>query len=506
VNDDGWLDLYVVDSGEDGAGGVNTLWINDRNGGFVAATPASGASPRGGEGRPVAAHFFDLDSDGRLDLFLTSGWGAPPFDRGPYRLLHNVSPPRHWFEVDLHGTKSNRQGLGARLELEACGRRQVRYHNGAASYFSQSGVGPHFGLGDCSTVSLLRVRSVRCRRGAPQRAADRVLLVVEEQNAAVTISARPSGPGFRSDGGGEDVARLLLRARDRRDGLSRPPAAGRRADRDRHAARRPPSAYGYALTRQSSTVSRDAVTYDEAIARDWTVPAHGSLFTGRWPSFHKRRAGGERSQSGAPVEPRRSDPRRVAAGARHAYRRLRPNPTYVAAIFGMARGSSASGPGDAARGPQISQAVNAWIERQRAPFFLFVASSTHPSRTTRRRPSTRSSGTSRGVRHDADHTGLGGAAITSEMLAHFASQYDGEIAVADRAVSAILSSLKKAGRYERALIIVTSMWGFLGEHRLAGHGLAPFEPEARAPDGQVPGRAPPRRQDPETSTMGSRDR
>src|SRR5262249_10335878 len=47
--------------------------------------------------------------------------------------------------------------------------------------------------------------------------------------------------------------------------------------------------YGYdrATAPRLSEFARDAVTYERAIsASTWTVPAHGSMFNGRWPSFH----------------------------------------------------------------------------------------------------------------------------------------------------------------------------------------------------------------------------
>lgn len=180
VNDDGWLDLYVVDSGVDGAGGRNVLFVNDGHGGFTTASDAAGASPPSGGGRGSGAHFVDVDGDGRLDLVLTNGWGAPPFDRGPTYLLRNETAPAHWLELHLEGVRSNRLGLGAWLVLDACGARQVRYHNGMTSYFSQSVVDPHFGLGRCDRVRSLTIEwPSGARDELRDVAVDRILIVRE---------------------------------------------------------------------------------------------------------------------------------------------------------------------------------------------------------------------------------------------------------------------------------------------------------------------------------------
>jgi hypothetical protein len=157
VDADGWLDLYLVDSGVDGAGARNVLLMNEHGERFVAMPSSSGASPDSGAGRGVGAHFADLDRDGRTDLFLTNGWGAPPFDRGPYRLLRNASAGGHWITLELRGRESNRHGLGAWIEIEACGERRMRYHDGGTSTFSQSVTPPLIGLGSCEEVERIVV-------------------------------------------------------------------------------------------------------------------------------------------------------------------------------------------------------------------------------------------------------------------------------------------------------------------------------------------------------------
>ncbi len=162
--------------------GRNRLFVQTPEHDFVAVPPTSGASPPSGNGRGVGAHFFDFDGDGRQDLFLTNGWGAPPFDQGPYRLLRNASPPRHWLDVVLQGRASNRQGLGARVEVEACGTRQLRIHNGGSNFYSQSAIPPHFGLGDCGQVGRVRVRwPSGVQQDVRDVAADQVLRVQESE-------------------------------------------------------------------------------------------------------------------------------------------------------------------------------------------------------------------------------------------------------------------------------------------------------------------------------------
>ncbi|HXY40001.1 MAG TPA: ASPIC/UnbV domain-containing protein, partial [Vicinamibacteria bacterium] len=88
---------------------------------------------------------------------------------------------RHWLELRLRGTKSNRMGLGARVTLRAGGLQQIREVSTAGSIFSGSDARVHFGLGD-ATQAQVEIRwpsgTVQALRNLP---ADRLLEVDEDR-------------------------------------------------------------------------------------------------------------------------------------------------------------------------------------------------------------------------------------------------------------------------------------------------------------------------------------
>jgi hypothetical protein len=150
------------------------LFRNDGTGRFAETTATHGgdlAAPRVARG---AAH-GDLDGDGDLDVVLTT-------NGGPAVLLENQGDAHgHWLQVDLRGTKSNRDGLGATVELTAGGRTRSRLVRTGSSYLSQSQVSPVFGLGSATTIDKLVVRwpSGTVQTIPPPDAVDRRIEVVE---------------------------------------------------------------------------------------------------------------------------------------------------------------------------------------------------------------------------------------------------------------------------------------------------------------------------------------
>jgi hypothetical protein len=96
------------------------------------------------------AAFADYDNDGRIDAFLVN-LGGPAF------LLRNVSAAGHWASVKLVGRKSNRDGIGAKVEVVAGGRRQMHERVAGSGYLSQDDPRVHFGLGAATKVERLTV-------------------------------------------------------------------------------------------------------------------------------------------------------------------------------------------------------------------------------------------------------------------------------------------------------------------------------------------------------------
>jgi hypothetical protein len=99
------------------------------------------------------AAFGDYDDDGDVDVLVTA------LDE-PGMLLRNDSPKgeRHWLEVRLIGTKSNKDGVGARVKVTSAGKTWIRERKGGGSYLSAHDPRLHFGIGPLGRIERLEVR------------------------------------------------------------------------------------------------------------------------------------------------------------------------------------------------------------------------------------------------------------------------------------------------------------------------------------------------------------
>ena len=120
------------------------------------------------------ACFADYENNGKVDAYVVN-LGAEG------KLLHNVSTGTgHWIEVKLVGTKSNRDGIGARVEVMAGGRRWTAERVASLGYLSENDGRLHFGLGAAATIDKLIVHWPSGREQAIGNVTvDRVLTVEE---------------------------------------------------------------------------------------------------------------------------------------------------------------------------------------------------------------------------------------------------------------------------------------------------------------------------------------
>jgi enediyne biosynthesis protein E4 len=138
---------------------ANALFRREANGRFRDVAGETGPAMRRARAHRGCA-FGDLDNDGRVDV-VVSAIGEPP------AVLYNVSEGGgRWLSLQLEGTRSNRDGLGATVKLTGeSGAVQHNHATTAVGYASASDRRVHFGLG---TDRVAREVEIRWPSGARQ--------------------------------------------------------------------------------------------------------------------------------------------------------------------------------------------------------------------------------------------------------------------------------------------------------------------------------------------------
>jgi len=156
-------DLYLICRG--GVQNIeNRLYENQGDGSFIEVIGAGGAQgPIGegiisGAGTAESVITADYDTDGFVDLFVTNGLLMQPIrEGGPDKLFRNLGNSNHWIELDLVGTVSNRDAIGAKVYTTAGGVTQLRENNHGYHRWSQNHKRLHFGLAQ-NTQTDIEVR------------------------------------------------------------------------------------------------------------------------------------------------------------------------------------------------------------------------------------------------------------------------------------------------------------------------------------------------------------
>lgn len=135
----------------------NILYENLGEGIFDPVPNAGGANGSNlGVGESVSV--VDYDGDGFMDIFVTNGGGLVGVKKGgPNQLFRNLGNENHWIEIDLIGTSSNRDSIGARVLVTTDEKTQIREQKGGVHYRAQNHKIIHFGLGDFEEVDRIIV-------------------------------------------------------------------------------------------------------------------------------------------------------------------------------------------------------------------------------------------------------------------------------------------------------------------------------------------------------------
>jgi hypothetical protein len=126
-NNDGWMDFLWQNSKE--------LYINNGN---LTFTGYDLSFSEGGIG--------DLNNDGFLDVQFNN------------QVYYNVPNANNWIKIKLQGIQSNRNGIGARIEIYGAFGKQIREIKSGNGFSHQSTLNAHFGIGTETAITQIIIR------------------------------------------------------------------------------------------------------------------------------------------------------------------------------------------------------------------------------------------------------------------------------------------------------------------------------------------------------------
>ncbi|MDQ3802606.1 MAG: CRTAC1 family protein [Acidobacteriota bacterium] len=161
VDNDGWPDIFLVNghvypevarlAAEAGYAQRKVLYRNAGNGRFLDISEKVG----GAVTDPTPARgcaFGDYDNDGDVDILIN------PVNAYPELLRAEPGTKNNWLTIKLVGTKSNRDGIGARVRVVTADAAQIDEVRSGGSYYSQNDLRVHFGVGEHRKVKAVEIR------------------------------------------------------------------------------------------------------------------------------------------------------------------------------------------------------------------------------------------------------------------------------------------------------------------------------------------------------------
>jgi hypothetical protein len=126
------------------------LWRNEDNGRTFTDIAHVAGIDLDSDGRGVT--YLDYDGDGDLDVIVVGHRQAATL------LRNDIGQRNNWLQFDLVGTRSNRFGVGARVNVRTGSRRQTREVRAGGGFLSSYAGPVPFGLGDAKAVDEVTIR------------------------------------------------------------------------------------------------------------------------------------------------------------------------------------------------------------------------------------------------------------------------------------------------------------------------------------------------------------
>lgn len=180
-NNDGWMDALV--GAFNFTAGGHRLMLNNGDGTFTDATVGSGFDLFTGTGIEYIAH--DFNNDGFVDVHC-AGSNVIMYNNGNMtfspvpapsagaigdlnndgfldvmngnNIRYNSGNNNNWVKFNLQGVNSNRQGIGARVEIHGAWGKQIRDVRSGEGFRFMNTINPHFGLGSATAIDQVVIK------------------------------------------------------------------------------------------------------------------------------------------------------------------------------------------------------------------------------------------------------------------------------------------------------------------------------------------------------------